>query len=118
MAMRQTAARTMARSAAAAERRLVVAVQRAAVQTDAAIHPQNANAFLRSDVYRLSVTGDAGYNAALANELVAIPFGAEGPVRVYVTRGAGAPPAGAVTLNAVSESDPTKLATARCTVPR
>jgi hypothetical protein len=82
------------------------------------LHPQNANTFLRSDVYRLSATGDAGYNAALANELVAIPFGAEGPVQVYVTRGAGAPPAGAVTLKAVSESDPTKVATGRCTVPR
>jgi hypothetical protein len=57
------------------------------------------------DVYRLSVTQGSGQ---LSNALVAVKAGESRQVPVYA-------PAGAVTLRAVSESDPTKSATATAT---
>jgi M6 family metalloprotease-like protein len=57
------------------------------------------------DVYRLSVTQGSGQ---LRNRLAAVKAGESQQVPVYA-------PAGAVTLKAVSESDPTKIATATAT---
>jgi hypothetical protein len=56
------------------------------------------------DIYRLSVTQGAG---RLSNALAAVKAGESQQIPVYAT-------AGAVTLKAVSESDPTKSATATC----
>jgi hypothetical protein len=57
------------------------------------------------DVYRLSVTQGSGQ---LSNALAAVNAGESQQVPVYA-------PAGAVTLRAVSESDPTKSAAATTT---
>jgi hypothetical protein len=80
-----------------------------AARTDAALHPQDVAQHVGSDVYRLSVSvsGD-GWSAQLPNSLVAVPFGEAAEVTVYVSAGSGA---GAVTLQAASESDPSKTAT-------
>jgi M6 family metalloprotease-like protein len=67
-------------------------------------------AYLANDIYRLSVTAEGGA-AQLTNALVAAPFGGSAIVPVYAT-------AGKVTLKAVSESDPSKTATATCSVKR
>jgi hypothetical protein len=78
------------------------------------VHPQDASAFLGSDVYRLSAgaTG-AGWSAYLKNALATAKFGESVSVPVYVEKGTGS---GTITLNAVSESDPTKTASAVCTL--
>ena len=56
------------------------------------------------DVYRLSVTHGDGH---LTNALAAVKAGESERVPVYA-------PSGSVTLKAVSESDPAKIATATC----
>jgi hypothetical protein len=72
-----------------------------------------------SDVYRLSVTVEGkGWSARLLNGLAAVKAGASSPVTVYVSREAGAAKAAAVTLRAVSESDPAQAATAVVKVSR
>jgi hypothetical protein len=78
------------------------------------VHPQDASAFLSSDVYRLSATATGtGYAAHLKNALATAKFGESTSVPVYIEKGTGS---GTVTLNAVSESDPTKTASAVCTL--
>ena len=73
---------------------------------DAALHPIDASAFLKSDVYRLSVSVEgSGWSADLRNVLVAIEAGRLATVPVHVTRTAAAR-AGRVRVTAVSESDP------------
>jgi M6 family metalloprotease-like protein len=67
-------------------------------------------AYLANDIYRLSVTAE-GDAAQLRNALAAVPFGGSVVVPVYAT-------GGKVTLKAVSESDPSKTATASCSVKR
>jgi M6 family metalloprotease-like protein len=67
-------------------------------------------AYLANDIYRLSVAAEGG-SAQLANALAAVNFGGSVTVPVYAT-------GGKVTLKAVSESDPSKTATATCTVKR
>jgi hypothetical protein len=77
--------------------------------TDPSLHAQDARSYLTSDVYRLSVTAEgAGWSASLPNALVTAPAGGSASVTVHVTRGSGA---GAVTMRAVSESDPSQTAT-------
>ena len=88
-----------------------------AAVTDAALHPQDANAFLNSDIYRLSVSTNAqGWSAQLGNALAAIRFGSTQAVSVNVSRESGAAGSGTVTLKAVSESDPTRTSSANCVV--
>jgi hypothetical protein len=82
--------------------------------TDASLHPQDASAYLTTDIYRLSVSVDgAGWTAQIPNALTAVEFGktASIPVHLYAAPGTtGSTPT--VTLMAKSESDPSKSATA------
>jgi M6 family metalloprotease-like protein len=88
-----------------------------AVATDPALHPQDANAFLTSDVYKLSASASGtGWTAQLQNALATAKFGESTSVPVYVSRAAGAASAGTISLTATSVSDPSKTATAVCAV--
>ena len=81
----------------------------------AGTHPQDAAAYLGSDVYRLSTTATGtGWAAYLKNALATAKFGESVSVPVYIEKGTGN---GTVTLNAVSESDPSKTATAVARTP-
>jgi hypothetical protein len=85
---------------------------------DAAAHPQDASAFVGSDVYRVSVSvSGPGWTATIGNSLIAIKAGESATVPVHVTGAAGAPSA-TVTVTAVSESDPARRATTTTTVTR
>ncbi len=91
----------------------------AAAPTDPAIHPADANAFLKSDVYRLSATVEGkGWTVQLINALAAVEFGGSRQVTVYVSSEAGSSPSARVTLKAVSESDPARSATATAIVAK
>jgi hypothetical protein len=83
------------------------------------LHPQDARAYLNADIYRLriAVAGE-GWSAQLENALASAEPGQTVPVTAYVTAGAGATASAVVTLQATSESDPTKSATATFTVRR
>jgi M6 family metalloprotease-like protein len=84
-----------------------------AVATDAALHPQDASAFLGSDIYRLSVSVDGkGWAADLKNVLAAVKFGESVEIPVYVSHTPESAGTATVTLKAISESDPSKTATA------
>ncbi len=79
----------------------------------AGTHPQDASAYLNSDIYRLSATATGtGWSAYLKNAFATAKFGDTVSVPVYIEKGTGA---GSITLNAVSESDPSKTATQICT---
>lgn len=83
----------------------------AAAASDPALHPQDATAWLGSDVYRLSVSVEGeGWSARLLSGLAAVPFGESAPVRVFVTPGAAE--TARVTVTAVSVGDPSKSVTA------
>jgi M6 family metalloprotease-like protein len=85
--------------------------------TDAALHPQNANAFLTSDIYRFVASAEGqGWTAQLNNAFAAIRAGASQPVTVFVNRAGNAAANGVVTLKAMSESDPSKTATGTCRI--
>ncbi|KAH7321528.1 hypothetical protein BKA65DRAFT_608750 [Rhexocercosporidium sp. MPI-PUGE-AT-0058] len=86
----------------------------------AAAHPQNASAYLKSDVYRLSasVTG-WGWKFELPNALVTAKFGEK--KTVYVAVAPDSPLAslvGIVKLTATSESNPAVSASGICWVNR
>lgn len=86
-----------------------------AAATDPGAHPQDAAAYLSSDIYRLSVSAEgAGWSAQLRNALATAGFGDSVEVPVYVTRTPGSAPAATVRLTATSESDPSKADTATC----
>src|SRR3954466_13410660 len=86
----------------------------AAAAVPAGTHPQDAAAYLSSDVYRLSTSATGtGWAAYVRNALTTAKFGESVSVPVYIEKGTGS---GTVTLNAVSESDPTKTASAVCTL--
>jgi M6 family metalloprotease-like protein len=83
---------------------------------DPALHPPDASAFLRNDVYRLSVALEGeGWTAHLRSALVAIEAGKSAIVPVHVNRAPGAKP-GRIVVTAVSESDPSKRAVGATTV--
>lgn len=85
--------------------------------TDAALDSPNANAYLNSDIYRLSVSvSGRGWTARLRNELAAVNFGCDLRVPVIVTCEIGADAMAVVTLNVQSESDPDKRVTAKATI--
>src|SRR3954452_11717588 len=80
----------------------------AAAAVPAGTHPQDASAYLDNDIYRLSTTATGtGYSAYLKNAFASAKFGETVNVPVHVEKGTGA---GSITLNAVSESDPSKTA--------
>jgi hypothetical protein len=84
-----------------------------AVETDPALHPSDASAYLNSDVYRLSVSVEGkGWTVQLLNGLAAVEFGGSQPVTIYVSQEDGSALSAKVTLRATSESDPSKTATA------
>jgi M6 family metalloprotease-like protein len=72
--------------------------------------------YFGSDIFRLSAeSGDPSWSARLRNALVAIKAGDSAPIDVYVAH-AGSAGRSTVTLNARSESDLTKVASAVCSV--
>ncbi|WP_199853872.1 peptidase M6 [Plantactinospora sp. BB1] len=82
-------------------------------------HPEDASAYLRADVYRLSATvNGAGWTVTLPNALTTAEFGRTVNVKAVATATAGATQVGRVTLTARSESDPSRTATATCRVNR
>jgi hypothetical protein len=91
----------------------------AAANTDPAIHPADANAFLKSDVYRLSASVEGkGWTVQLLNGLAAVEFGGSRQVTVHASNGAGSSTSAKVTLKAASESDPTKSTTATVVITK
>ncbi|WP_053225748.1 M6 family metalloprotease domain-containing protein [Solirubrobacter soli] len=87
----------------------------AAAATDPTLHPQDANAYLTSDIYRLTASANGtGWTAHLKNALAAVKFGETVDVPVYIEKAAGAAASGSVTLNATSESDPSKSMSVSC----
>ncbi|MFI9526179.1 M6 family metalloprotease domain-containing protein [Micromonospora rosaria] len=82
-------------------------------------HPENVNAYLKSDVYRLSAeVAGKGYRVWLPNELATAKFGGSTTVKVSVGATADAAATGFVKLTATSESDPTKTMTKQCRVEK
>jgi len=89
----------------------------APAETTKSLHPQDVTAYLGNDIYRLAASVDGqGWTAHLQNALAAVKFGESRTVPVYVARKSGGAGQAAVTLKAVSESDPAKTATATCSV--
>jgi M6 family metalloprotease-like protein len=85
--------------------------------TTTAGHPEDASQWLGSDVYRLSASASgAGWSAELPNALATAEAGETVDVEAFVSRTKTAAKTGSVTLTAVSESDPSKTATATCSV--
>jgi M6 family metalloprotease-like protein len=74
------------------------------------LHPRRRDAVFAADVYRLSATiQGSGWSVDLPNPLVAIPNGVIGDVEAAVARHTNTASSTAkVTINAVSESDPSK----------
>jgi M6 family metalloprotease-like protein len=71
------------------------------------------------DVYRLSVSVEGqGWTAQLLNSLAVVKAGGSQPVTVYVSREDGSADSATVTIRAISESDPSKTATATMKVSR
>ncbi len=90
-----------------------------AVDTDPALHPSDASAYLDSDVYRLSVSVEGkGWTVQLLNSLAAVEFGESQSITAYVSHENGGARSARVTLRAISESDPSKTATASVKVSR
>lgn len=82
-------------------------------ETDPELHPSEAEAYLRSDIYRLSLEIEGeGWTAQLLNGLAAVEFGGSRAVKVYVSRSEAGAPSAVVTLKAQSESDPSQVASA------
>ncbi|KZL67778.1 m6 family metalloprotease domain-containing protein [Colletotrichum incanum] len=90
-----------------------------AVDPDIAQHPEDASAFLDSDVYRLSAEVEGtGWRVELPNALIAAKFGEVKTARVSVGAMSDAANSAVVTLKATSESDPSVVASARCQVTK
>jgi hypothetical protein len=88
-----------------------------AAETNPALHPQDAAAYLASDIYRLSVSIEGqGWSADLLNGLAAVRFGESQTVPVRITRAAKASQTAKVTLTAISESDPAARRVATATL--
>jgi hypothetical protein len=82
-------------------------------------HPQNVRAYLNSDVYRLNATVKAsGWDVVLPNALTTAEFGKTKTVQIAVAADASAAQYAVVTLTAVSESDPSVVATSLCRVKK
>ncbi|GAB7045277.1 hypothetical protein [Catenuloplanes indicus] len=82
-------------------------------------HPEDATAYLGSDVYRLSASVDGrGWRAGLPHALTVARAGERTTVTVAVGAARGAARTAEVFLNATSESDPAVTVTRRCRVRR
>ncbi|GIJ44172.1 peptidase M6 [Virgisporangium aliadipatigenens] len=82
-------------------------------------HPENVNAYTRSDVYRLSATVDGqGWRTQVPNALATAEFGKSTTVRVSVGASQSAASTGVVNVTATSESDPSKTVTKQCRVEK
>ncbi len=81
------------------------------------LHPQDASMYVGWDVYRLrlAINGE-GWEASVANGLVAVKPGETAQVPVRVRRDAGGSRSGRVSLIVTSESDPSKIASTATTV--
>jgi len=89
----------------------------AAADTEKSLHPEDATAYLQDDIYRLSVSVEGkGWTAQLQNALAAVKFGESVDVPIYVAAAAGSAGSAQITLKAQSESDPTKVTTAKIKV--
>jgi M6 family metalloprotease-like protein len=83
----------------------------------AGAHPEDVRQYLDGDVYRLSATVEGrGWEVSVPNALASADVGGHVQVPVHARRTGSGPVVGKVTLTATSESDPTKRATATCTV--
>jgi hypothetical protein len=86
---------------------------------DPGLHPDDATRYLNSDLYRLSVSVDGeGWTARILNALAAVESGGSQSVTVYVSAGPDASESATVTLQAISESDPSVSATSSAVVSR
>jgi hypothetical protein len=82
-------------------------------------HPEDAAAYLTSDVYRLSTdVAGRGWRAELPNALATAKFGGTTTVEVAVAAAADAAAGGFVKLTATSESDPSVTVTRQCRVDK
>jgi len=73
--------------------------------------------YFEDDIYRLSdATDGQGWSAQLQNALVAVKAGNSVPIDVYVAHANESSHSAIVSLNAQSESDPSKTAKATCSV--
>ncbi|MEX2531882.1 MAG: peptidase M6 [Gemmatimonadota bacterium] len=90
-----------------------------AADPDAELHPQDVRAHLENDIYRLTawVEGD-GWEAALPNSLVALPFGESEEVTVHLGHIGEAASGATVWLRATSESNGNATTVARYEVSR
>jgi hypothetical protein len=80
-------------------------------------HPEDVRKYLNGDVYRLSATVDGrGWTVSVPNQLTSAEFGRYVQVPVYAKKSGSASRLAKVKLTAASESDPSKKATATCTV--
>jgi M6 family metalloprotease-like protein len=83
------------------------------------IHPRWRQPAFESDVYRLTATVDGnGWSVDTDYNFSAVPAGSSRPFRVAARHTNSASPTAKITLRAVSESDPTKVATASVTLRR
>lgn len=86
---------------------------------DPSIHPPEAGPYLDSDIFRLTArTEGEGWTARLLNGLAALKPGRSQTVSVYVSGSGRGGRSGTVTLEAVSESDPSRSAAATVRVSR
>jgi M6 family metalloprotease-like protein len=88
-------------------------------KTNPELHPSKTSPYLNSDIFRLSVSVEGeGWTAQLLNALAALKPGESQKVIVYVSHVKDGAPKGEVTLQVISESDPSKTATATVQVLR
>jgi hypothetical protein len=86
---------------------------------DPSVHPSGAGSYLNSDIYRLSVSVEGqGWSVRILNGLAAVAAGSSRQITVYATPDAGSSASAKVTLKAVSESDPTKIAAATVSIAK
>ena len=90
-----------------------------AAEADPSLHPSGGDTFLNFDVYRLSVSVEGkGWSTRLLNGLAAVKTGGAKSVTAYVTAETGSAASAKLTVKAISESDPTKSATATVSVAK
>ncbi|MCR4408856.1 MAG: peptidase M6 [Candidatus Saccharicenans sp.] len=83
-------------------------------EVDPALHPSDVSRHLNQDLYRLSLTIEGkGWEAKLPNALVALPFGQQKEITVYVLPNEGCSKQAVLVLKASSESQPEKKAESR-----
>jgi len=90
-----------------------------AADIDPAVHPAGAAASLNFDIYRLSAAVEGkGWTVQLLNSLAAVEFGKSKPMTAYMSAEGASSPTAKLILRAVSESDPSKAATASVVVAK